>query len=271
MAKRVKSTPHADSTPEAGPRAWLRSGRNYAHPLIVEAATIQVRYLSDFVLSTPSEANTSGSQMAETASSQSTLTEPPWSPTPSIAAASSHASPLATSSQAETVAPWTPQRLNSREVHEVYDVPRWFSEVFDSDGYDSETLSVLAPYKRATPKSPSTPRPRPPRQAKSASSSVASSPGFTIVFDTSLRSARDEWNEEPWPGNVKMLTSQMNPRNWMFASLATGIRGGVGCGGVDRCNALGCLNARCGRFCTTSNCAFAGVAVTHCRRAAGWC
>ncbi|KAE9034642.1 hypothetical protein PR003_g7250 [Phytophthora rubi] len=87
-----------------------------AHPLIVEAATNQVRSLMDFVLSTQSESNTSGSKKAETASTQSSLTEPSWSLTPSIAAASSLASPLATSSQAETVGPWTLQRLNSREL-----------------------------------------------------------------------------------------------------------------------------------------------------------
>jgi hypothetical protein len=121
-------------------------------------------------------------------------------------------------------------------------VPDWFAEAFESEGYDSEDLAVLAGL-------------IPPR---SEISTLPSSRGFSVVADTSNDSARNVWMPVEWPADVLRLTAQYNPSHWKFPRVTVGERGGVGCGCADRCNAISCKNAKASRFCTASNCSFAG-------------
>ncbi|GMF52806.1 unnamed protein product [Phytophthora fragariaefolia] len=67
---------------------------------------------------------------------------------------------------------------------------------------------------------------------------------------------RDEWKLEKWPDDVPFISAQLNPRHWKFPAVSAGVRGGIGCGCEDRCNATTCLNARSSRFCTEYNCTF---------------
>jgi hypothetical protein len=163
-------------------------------------------------------------------------------------------------SQASTTAPWTPrpesllttggtalqEPQQPGHLHDAADtrphlpVPRWFAEAYESDEYDSEALALIASMRR-------TGRP-------SESSSVASSPGFAVVGNSS---AANDWVHEEWPTAVNLLTSQYNPSKWRFPKVSIGVRGGVGCGCSERCNAMTCLNAKRGRFCTEANCVFA--------------
>jgi len=127
--------------------------------------------------------------------------------------------------------------------------------VYESEGYDSESLALIA-----TP---------PPTERESTSlptglgiapaESPGSSQGFTVVGDTVLNSARDDWRPEVWPSEVRLLHAQFNPSRWKFPGVRDGFRGGLGCGCRARCTASTCLNARCGRFCTKVNCSFAAT------------
>ncbi|GMF35560.1 unnamed protein product [Phytophthora fragariaefolia] len=192
-------------------------------------------------------------------SSRRTETVPssPASPVTSIATIEAFSSPLAASSQTCTVAPWTPQRgdrtppplrADRRVDHARFqdrDIPVWFAEVFESDGYDSKALAVIEDLPRVA--------------SPTLSSPSRSTPGFEVVDDTALSSARDEWVPDVWPDSVVRITEQHNPRSWKFPRIPIGVQGGAGYGCSQRCNALSCTNARQSRFCNDLNCSFGGV------------
>ncbi|ETL37131.1 hypothetical protein F441_11399 [Phytophthora nicotianae CJ01A1] len=124
--------------------------------------------------------------------------------------------------------------------------------LMDLEGYNSDAVTVIVTPTKAGAATPaSTPRPAP--------ASAASSPGFELLVDTSLRSARDEWQPERWPLEVMFLTSQYNPQDLKFPPVSSGINGGEGCGCEDRCLASTCVNAQSNRFCNAVNCPFMGV------------
>ncbi|KAE8877398.1 hypothetical protein PF002_g9469 [Phytophthora fragariae] len=242
------------------PRPWLRSGRRFSHPLVLEAVTMQESSLSEFQLVPRAVTDEVGSEV----SSQRTETVPssPASPATSVATTDALRSPSLISSQASTVAPWTPQRgdrtpprghwpppREDRRVdhHRFRDrhIPLWFAEAFESDRYDSEALAVIESQPRLS--------------SASQASSVRSSPGFELVADTALGSARDEWLPDVWPASVERIATQFNPRSWKFPRVPIGVRGGAGCACSRRCNALTCANAKQSRFCNELNCAFAGA------------
>ncbi|KAE8971344.1 hypothetical protein PR001_g26918 [Phytophthora rubi] len=240
-----KAKTSKDTMLVGSPLPWLRSGRSFTHALVVEAATIQVEALSAFQLVPLDPAHKTQSVV----SSQRTVTEPssPASPTPTHGTTEAFASPSPCSSQATTVGPWTPQHGRVPIDDPCFSgraIPSWFSEVYESDGYDTDALRIISRIPRVS--APSTP------------SSRTGSPGFEMTGDTTLHSVRDEWVPDVWPADVKLLSGQHNPRNWKFTRVPTGARGGVGCGCAVRCTALTCLNARQSRFCNESNCAFAG-------------
>ncbi|KAE9016864.1 hypothetical protein PF011_g6968 [Phytophthora fragariae] len=231
----------------ASPLPWLRSGRKFSHPLMVEAVTMQISSLAEFVLRT------------ETVPSSPASPAPVSSPVTSVATVDAFGSPLASSSQASTVAPWSPRastawtpprggrtppqgygpppradrRVNHRRFRDRL-IPVWFAEAFESDGYDSEALAVIESLPRVN--------------SPSLASSIRSSPGFELVTDTALGSAKDEWLPDVWPAEVERIPEQFNPRSWRFPRVPIGVRGGAGCG----CS-------RQSRFCNDINCSFAGV------------
>ncbi|KAE9281576.1 hypothetical protein PR003_g27643 [Phytophthora rubi] len=92
----------------------------------------------------------------------------------------------------------------------------------------------------------------------SEANSVASSSGFALVGDTSPSTQTSEWVPAQWPADVTKVATQFNPRNWKFPKAMIGVRGGKGCGCLERCNAFTCCNAQEGRFCMDLNCSFAG-------------
>ncbi|KAE9194386.1 hypothetical protein PF004_g20738 [Phytophthora fragariae] len=205
--------------------------------MVLEAVAMQVSSLSEFQLVPRAVTDEVGSEV----SSQRTETVPssPASPVTSVATTDALRSPSLISSQASTVAPWTPQRgdrtpprgywppprEDRRVDHDRFcdrHIPLWFAEAFESDGYDSEALAVIESLPRLSP--------------ASRASSVKSSPGFELVADTALGSARDEWLPDVWPASVERITTQFNPRSWKFPRAAIG-----------------------SRFCNELNCAFAGA------------
>ncbi|KAE9280026.1 hypothetical protein PR003_g28071 [Phytophthora rubi] len=106
----VAGSPHQKKAKKAkaamglgSPLPWLCSGRSFTHPLVVEAATIQVEAISTFQLVPLDPAYESQSVV----SSQRTVTEPssPASPTSTHATTEAFASPSSCSSQATTVPP----------------------------------------------------------------------------------------------------------------------------------------------------------------------
>lgn len=238
-AKRTKRITYSTTPMKAFPR--LRSGRTVVHPLVVAAATIEVASLGAFQLDPDILAPVD--QVGVT-SSQSIVTEVsrPVSP-----GASPPASPP--TSQLSTETPCSPRRPTRREalmcqVDEAK-IPTWYAEVYDSDGYDTDALELLVTV--------------PSVRRLSHTNSDASSPGFEVVGDTALQSARDEWLPEPWPANVELWTANSNDRNWKFPVVTIGVNGGAGCGCKSRCNARTCQNAKNSRFCNEQNCVFAGV------------
>lgn len=73
----------------------------------------------------------------------------PYSPSASDSNTSGFGSPLARSSQTSTIAPWTPQRESPLAPHRFrytsqQPVSTWFAEAFESDGYVSESLALIA-------------------------------------------------------------------------------------------------------------------------------
>ncbi|KAE9032842.1 hypothetical protein PR001_g10411 [Phytophthora rubi] len=180
------------------------------------------------------------------ASQTSTATDP-WTPPPRVGAqalpspsartperATSQTSPATcprtpespSASQTSTATdPWTPQpragaRASSKRVLlnkgrggvlSELAVPRWFAESFESDGYDTDALDLIADM-------PRTGRP-------SEANSVASSPGFALVGDTSPSTQTSEWVPAQWPADVTKVATQFNPRNWKFPKAMIG-RGG---------------------------------------------
>jgi hypothetical protein len=120
---------------DASPLPWLRSGRRFSHPRIVEAATMQVVSLSDFKLAPPDQP----SPATTVVSSQRTETE--------ASPASSCAATLPSESPSASPSPMPPRR-SSPAAHPARrrapPVPDWFAEAFESEGYDSEELAVLA-------------------------------------------------------------------------------------------------------------------------------
>ncbi|GMG15234.1 unnamed protein product [Phytophthora fragariaefolia] len=151
-------------------------------------------------------------------SSQRTETVPssPASSVTSIATSEAFSSTLVASSQTSTIAPWTPQRGD-----------------------------------RTPPPPPLLNLPR--VALPSLTSPSRSTPGFEVVDDTALGSARDEWVPDVWPASVVRITEQ---RSWKFPRVPIGVQGGAGCECSQRCNALSCTNARQSRFCNES---FGGV------------
>ncbi|KAE9239503.1 hypothetical protein PF002_g10248 [Phytophthora fragariae] len=258
----------------ASPLPWLRSGRKFSHPLVVEAVTMQISSLAEFELvprvHTDAPGSVVSSQRTETVPSSPASPTPLSSPVTSVATVDAFGSPLASSSQASTVAPWSPRastawtpprgcrtppegygpppradrRVNHRRFRDRL-IPVWFAEAFASDGYDSEALAVIESLPRVN--------------SPSVASSIRSSPGFELVTDTALGSAKDEWLPDVWPADVERILEQFNPRSWRFPRVPVGVRGGAVCGCSRRCNALTCANARQSRFCNDINCSFAGV------------
>ncbi|KAE8953616.1 hypothetical protein PR002_g32323 [Phytophthora rubi] len=190
---------------------------------------MQVSSLSEFQLVPRAEIDEVGSEV----SSQRTETVPssPASPATSVATTDALRSPSLISSQASTVAPWTPQRDDRTpprghwpppredcrvDHHRFRDrhIPLWFAEAFESDGYDSEALAVIESLPRLS--------------SASQASSVRSSPRFELVADTALGSARDEWLPDVWPVSVGRIAPQFNPRSWKFPRVPIGVRGGAG-------------------------------------------
>ncbi|KAL3656642.1 hypothetical protein V7S43_018545 [Phytophthora oleae] len=183
LTKQLKSSPgNLPVSPRDFP--WLRSGRSFAHPLVIEAATIQVASLADFTLdhdavsdhggrstassqttvtessppTTPRPLFLRGAHDAETWSSQSTTTEPSTPPTQGFpvwaSSAGSNAgaprtSQYISSSQASTAeAPWRPIGTSKDELRalgiDAAKILAWFAVCYDSDGYDTDALVCLA-------------------------------------------------------------------------------------------------------------------------------
>ncbi|KAE8891053.1 hypothetical protein PF005_g31653 [Phytophthora fragariae] len=201
---------------------------------------MQVAPLAEFQLSPPSS---SIEGLPSPRSSQSTETEPslPGTPARSAPIPDFARSPSTASSQASTVAPWSPQSpFRTRRQNRAEVVPRWYTEAVDSDSDDSETAPLVgSPLPAARP------------------SVASSSPGFTVVEGGSANQPRDEWQLETWPDDVQFISAQLNPRRWKFPTVSVGVRGGIGCGCEERCKGSTCLNARSSRFCTEYNRTFA--------------
>ncbi|KAE9050344.1 hypothetical protein PR003_g2455 [Phytophthora rubi] len=203
---------------------------------------MQISSLTEFELVQRDDTDAPGSavssQRTETVPSSPASPAPPSSPVTPVATVDAFGSPLATSSQASTVGPWSPRastawtpqrgdrtppqgywpppradrRVNHRRFRDRL-IPVWFTEAFESDGYDSEALAVIESLPRV--KSPST------------ASSIRSSPGFELVTDTALGSAKDEWLPDVWPADVERIPEQYNPRSWRFPRVPIGVRGGA--------------------------------------------
>ncbi|KAE9348101.1 hypothetical protein PR003_g6580 [Phytophthora rubi] len=173
--KRAKPLSHQD-----GSRRILRSMSMGKHPLIVGVATMQVESLSDFELaapplSAPSSQSSSGvvnlvdgsSTFAADASDSSILEI--WSPVaqysqptftlasqespPSTIAASSQDSIIATWSPSPPVAPQTPTPVRAPRTPPG-EVPWWFEEVYDSEGYTSDALRLIEGLRPSTQRRP---------------------------------------------------------------------------------------------------------------------
>ncbi|ETI34550.1 hypothetical protein PPTG_05077 [Phytophthora nicotianae INRA-310] len=208
--------------------SWLRSGRGsvrvFSHPQVSPQASIVSLPLSDFQLSeTSTFADTAASsQVTESEnwdtfsparSYSSTGTLPPGVPSPGARTPPPEAvvgqSPRRPCRVIE-IAPHRYRYNGSRRVDE------WFGECFESDGYDSKDIDDIS---------------TPPRQSAQGSSqdsasavSVASSPGFVLLGDTSLQSARSEWRREFWPVEVMVLIAQYNPDGIKFPRVSSGRR-----------------------------------------------
>jgi hypothetical protein len=127
----------------------------------------------------------------------------------------------------------------------------WLEGVFDSEGYDSETLELIArmqPRKHRHVSGPARHAMVDPVPSTTSSPSV--SPGS--------QQPSEVWISEDWPDDVKPLKEHWNPNCWKFALVSISIRGGAGCGCEERCNVSTCANAKENRFCVESNCSFAG-------------
>ncbi|KAE9352704.1 hypothetical protein PR003_g4241 [Phytophthora rubi] len=202
---------------------------------------MQVAPLAEFQLSPPAS---SIEGLPSPRSSQSTETEPslPGTPARSAPIPGCARSPSTASSQASTVAPWSPQSpFWTRRQKQAEVVPRRYTEAIASDSDDSEAAPFVgSPLTAARP---------------SVASLLVSSPRFTVVEGDSANPPRDEWQLETWPDDVQFISAQLNPRRWKFPAVCVG--GGLGCGCEERCEASTCLNARSSRFCTEYNSTFA--------------
>ncbi|KAE9342152.1 hypothetical protein PF008_g10283 [Phytophthora fragariae] len=203
-----------------------RSGRAIVPAVVHEAGTIPVTLLVYFRL--PPLMLCSGSRGSlSAASSQRTVTDPsplaspastmatsklvgspsrqssqtspiaPWSPQSPFVESQSRQedgeSASVTISQTSTIAPWSPQSpFNRLRRHRTVVVTLWFAEVIESDGYDSEVLTIIGP-------------PAPPRRA-SITPSGSSSPGFVVV-GPQPSDILAEWRLESWPREVEQLVA----------------------------------------------------------------
>ncbi|KAE8987720.1 hypothetical protein PR003_g8960 [Phytophthora rubi] len=122
------------------------------------------------------------------------------------------------------------------------EIPVWFADAHESDGYDSEALELIEGLHPAPP-------------APSMDHTVI--PTSAVALQPPPPS--EEWVPEDWPAEVALLKEQWNPRKWQFPRVSIGSRGGAGCGCEERCSATTCLNARESRFCCDRNCAFGGM------------
>jgi hypothetical protein len=83
-----------------------------------------------------------------------------------------------------------------------FDNPSWFSEAFESDGYDTETLSlVLSRPAKSPPLDQSAPKAQAP-------------PPITTTGDR----LPEGWTYEVWPADVRLLAEQFNPSHCFFPS-----------------------------------------------------
>ncbi|GMF34331.1 unnamed protein product [Phytophthora fragariaefolia] len=235
----------------------LQSRLVVRYPLIVEAETMQVESLAMFELASSAEtspAPTSASQSTDASiiaiwSPRSvTVSNPPsdaLSPCSNTLATLSYCpgsaqskavscSPIPNSDPSTTAA--CPTRLNSSlpESPTTSEVPRWFVDAFESDGYDSEALELI---------------------------SHLSPPTQTVNHGNNQRQElfRETWAADKWPSDVERLSKQWNPHKWKFPPVSLGIRNGAGCGCETRYNAGSCLNAKESQFCSDQNCAFGGI------------
>ncbi|ETI38916.1 hypothetical protein F443_15451 [Phytophthora nicotianae P1569] len=194
----------SDAMPEQS-QPWLRfgrgSGRVFSHPQVSPHASILSQPLSEFQLLEPNNS-------ADTAlSSQATETES-WdlsSPTRSYSSTGtlSYGAPspvvpppsleAATDQAPESVvyeSPRRPRRVVEIAPHRYQytgkiPVDKWFDECFHSDGYESNDIDNISTSPRKTSRGSS--------QVSPSAASIASSPGFVLLGDTSLDSARSEW------------------------------------------------------------------------------
>ncbi|KAF4028888.1 SET domain-containing protein [Phytophthora infestans] len=227
---------------------WMRSGRAFTHPLVNEGETMQTAPLADFHLSQSSETDSLSprkTQLEHGAQMKAGRSTPPTSPASTLA---SMGSPLLTSSQETADAPWSPRTCTPRPVpvSSRPDVPKWFSECFESDGYNTDELILIGP-------------PPPSQRRRTSILSQSSSPGFSVIVQSAGVALNSEWLDVDWPPEVTRLNVQSNPLGLKFPTLSTGIRGDQGCGCEVRCTASTCLNAKRSRFCTARNCSFVGV------------
>ncbi|EEY69957.1 uncharacterized protein PITG_06499 [Phytophthora infestans T30-4] len=141
---------------------------------------------------------------------------PPTSPASTLA---SMGSPLLTSSQETADAPWSPRTCTPRPVpvSSRPDVPKWFSECFESDGYNTDELILIGP-------------PPPSQRRRTSILSQSSSPGFSVIVQSAGVALNSEWLDVDWPPEVTRLNVQSNPLGLKFPTLSTGIRGDQGCG-----------------------------------------
>ncbi|KAL4140442.1 hypothetical protein PRNP1_014726 [Phytophthora ramorum] len=172
----------------------LRSEPVVRHPLIIEAATMQIESMSRFRLAAPASPgsrSTSSSVLVASQASEAASSDPsilaiwslPSSQTDSLSEA--RTSGLSTPvSNASTWAPWTPQTPSSsrgrssptpvrRDISASFassrspspiqrlspparfhaprtppgQIPRWFEEAFESEGYDSDAMELIADLK----------------------------------------------------------------------------------------------------------------------------
>ncbi|ETP36855.1 hypothetical protein F442_15301 [Phytophthora nicotianae P10297] len=259
----------SDVMPEQS-QPWLRfgrgSGRVFSHPQVSPHASILSQPLSEFQLSEPNNSTDTAlsSQATETESwdlssptrsysSTGTLSNgapSPVVPPPSLEAATDQAPQSVvyeSPRRPRRVVEIAPHRYRYTGKSPVY---KWFDECFHSDGYESNDIDNISTSSRKTSRGFS--------QVSPSAASIASSPGFVLLGDTSLDSARSEWTREFWSREVMVLTNQCNPDGIEFPPASTGRRNGEGCGCYTRCTALSCLNASCSRFCDAHNCTFGG-------------
>ncbi|GMF23121.1 unnamed protein product [Phytophthora fragariaefolia] len=213
----AKAKHYKASAPADGPWARLRLGSVMRHPLIIDAATMQVDTMSRFALAAPGSPARQASCSIMFLSSQESQTS---SSDPSILAVWSQ-----DSSQPESLAETLPSE------------------------YPVHPTSLASPVL----KTPRLGTSAPATEIVVADVESADSPNSKGGASPPLR---EVWVSESWPVEVKRIEEHSNPHHWKFSPVSIGIRNGAGCGGEDRCNAATCANAKENCLCMETNCSF---------------